>query len=816
MQVKAWVVEKDDVVSFSFNDNPPARVKAAAASASAAAGSGGSRAAAASWARPADVPAAAAAANGTVSAAANGAATPAAPAANGAAATPAPVAATAAAPAPAADPSSALAAAMAAAAGAAGEPVAAAAAPVAAEPAVPAEPEVTPVEALVNMEAAPIAAEELVAATAVAAEVVAAAPAAETAPPAPAALPSLPPAMAPPALPPLPPAAVPGVSPIKSSAAARASAAQRMAALAAAQAQAAAAAPAIASPPPPAAVGMPPAPVQDFTGPAPTAPLFGGEQQPPAGPIAQAWAEPQQMQQAGAAMVVPALPQEDDILDIPDPIEAAKVQIVLPKLSPEEIARREAAKKAERDLARKLVDTHDPVALAARRHGWLMFTVPEKPVAGCDVVIYYNRTQSEVLRDRNRIQAVLGYNHWELAGEATRVDLTPSAIPHIDNSDFWMCRFRIPEESYELNFVLTDGESLFDNNNGQDFTYATSAGSSWEEWTAAAQQRAEQLEQERFEQEEARRKEEGQGAYVDKEKLDREAAARRVAELRDGYLAMREGGVSKRKVSDDPASKTLWSVAPSPLVAGRKGTLLYNSRAGPFGWIADRRSNKRSAKVAEGQHVPILHYGFNNWAFKSAPTPMRHSMVGDEEDELWWELEFDIPATAACVNFVINCEATWDNNGGKDHKILVALPPPYTAETVGEWAELMFDKFLEQEKEARLSAEAIAAAKEEKRMLLRGAAKEKAREVVRRQMKHVMFTEPAVIRAGERVTVYYCPEDTPLAGSRCVALLLLCCAVAARTFLPIHCGLRRRQAWLCGRGRTCTMSSTACTPALLS
>lgn len=45
---------------------------------------------------------------------------------------------------------------------------------------------------------------------------------------------------------------------------------------------------------------------------------------------------------------------------------------------------------------------------------------------------------------------------------------------------------------------------------------------------------------------------------------------------------------------------------------------------------------------------------------------------------------------------------------------------------------------------------------------------EKAKGVLRRQMKHVMFTEPEVIQAGEPVTVYYCPEDTPLNGTRWV------------------------------------------------
>jgi starch synthase len=43
---------------------------------------------------------------------------------------------------------------------------------------------------------------------------------------------------------------------------------------------------------------------------------------------------------------------------------------------------------------------------------------------------------------------------------------------------------------------------------------------------------------------------------------------------------------------------------------------------------------------------------------------------------------------------------------------------------------------------------------------------EKTKEVLRRQMKHVMFTEPEVIEAGKPVTVYYCPDDTALAGSK--------------------------------------------------
>lgn len=47
---------------------------------------------------------------------------------------------------------------------------------------------------------------------------------------------------------------------------------------------------------------------------------------------------------------------------------------------------------------------------------------------------------------------------------------------------------------------------------------------------------------------------------------------------------------------------------------------------------------------------------------------------------------------------------------------------------------------------------------------------ENTQAVLRRQMKHVMFTEPEVPRAGERLSVYYNPTNTVLAGRPSVYL----------------------------------------------
>jgi hypothetical protein len=55
----------------------------------------------------------------------------------------------------------------------------------------------------------------------------------------------------------------------------------------------------------------------------------------------------------------------------------------------------------------------------------------------------------------------------------------------------------------------------------------------------------------------------------------------------------------------------------------------------------------------------------------------------------------------------------------------VALPPPYTAETVNEWAESFFDSFLAEETANRIKAEEEAAVREAKRLKERNAAKVK-------------------------------------------------------------------------------------------
>ena len=59
----------------------------------------------------------------------------------------------------------------------------------------------------------------------------------------------------------------------------------------------------------------------------------------------------------------------------------------------------------------------------------------------------------------------------------------------------------------------------------------------------------------------------------------------------------------------------------------------------------------------------------------------------------------------------------------------------------------------------------------------------KAQDVLRRQMRHVLYTEPSAPQAGQDMTVYYNPSDTCLNGSSDVYITVgaLACPLGIRS-----------------------------------
>ncbi|KAI8475202.1 MAG: hypothetical protein J3K34DRAFT_517637 [Monoraphidium minutum] len=428
-----------------------------------------------------------------------------------------------------------------------------------------------------------------------------------------------------------------------------------------------------------------------------------------------------------------------------------------PTLSASEQAARAAREAALRADAAALVAGHDPSAAAAERHHWLIFTVPEVPVAGSEVVVYFNKAQSATLTWAQQLRVQVGFNQWRLGGE--KLALAPAGVAPVDGSDFWSVKVAVPEEAYEVNMVFGDDYGSHDNNAGQDFTFATEGGWSFEQWVDGAADRAAKAEEEEAAARAAAAVEAAAAAKAAGLARDEQEGADAVEELRRSYGSYREGALAARKVEASGAAVPLWATAPSPLAPGAKGVVRYNSKAGPLAWL----------DPGQGHAPPSLTYGFNNWRSKGdAPLEMKPAPKGGEasEGELWWEAEVAVPADAASLSFCVNSGDCWDNNGGADHKALVSLPAEYEAEAdpVAAWTAAMLPELVAAARSRREAAEAAAAAKAAKREAERVILRANAMAVLRRQLKHVMFTEPEVPRAGEKVTVYYSPASTSLAG----------------------------------------------------
>jgi starch synthase len=130
---------------------------------------------------------------------------------------------------------------------------------------------------------------------------------------------------------------------------------------------------------------------------------------------------------------------------------------------------------------------------------FLYFTVPEKPRAGEDAMMYFNRASSTVLRDRPSIKMILSFNGWELGSET--YSLSPSSTQKDKYNDWWSCRMPMKEDSYEMNFVFHDDDGHFDNNGGQDYVNEVTGKMTKAKWQEGSAERADLREDERLERE---------------------------------------------------------------------------------------------------------------------------------------------------------------------------------------------------------------------------------------------------------------------------------------------------------------------------
>jgi starch synthase len=416
---------------------------------------------------------------------------------------------------------------------------------------------------------------------------------------------------------------------------------------------------------------------------------------------------------------------------------------------------------AARAAATAEAQSHSPATALKEKEYWLYATVPAVPVAGALCTFYYNKAQSEVLRNSNRIQLQARFNNWELAPDGDgpdRLDMVPAAegAPRGDGSDFYSVSFTVPAEAYEFNFIFSDGESVFDNNNTQNYTLPVEGPVTRESWIDAAPERAE-------------------AAYLARKEAERVAAAKAAAEretaalaedaqraenaineLKSNYASMRDGAIDNSQEQRVRISSPATGIA----TAGSKITLMYN-RTAPGGALS-------GIPVPEDQTL-TLKIGHNGWkspqdiVMQRAPATKATTTSTDSGAE-WWQAVVQVPESAVALNFVVNYYEHFDNNNSADYKIAVELPA--TAKSVEAWADGMLAGVLQQITATRHAKEKAAADLEAARAAARDAVRAKTEEVRRKQMRHVLYTEPAEPQAGKQLTIAYNPNNTHLNGAQ--------------------------------------------------
>jgi len=416
---------------------------------------------------------------------------------------------------------------------------------------------------------------------------------------------------------------------------------------------------------------------------------------------------------------------------------------------------------AARSSAQAEATSHSPAEVIAGKEGWLYFSVPEKPVAGADCVVFFNKAQSEILRHSSQLQLHPKYNAWELDSPlGDRITMQPAAdTPRSDGTDFWSVKFEIPNDAFELNFVVSDSNNNYDNNSGINFVIPVTGPMTQDSWIDAAAERAEAAylalkETERNEQERLAAEREAAA-----QQQDADLAKQAVQQLKDNYQGWQQGAVTDASpfwnihiVGGGAVGKS--SSSSSVVSPGSTIKLLYNKAAGCLAGIP----------IPDDQHL-VLKIGFNSWQSPQDVVMKRSSSAKDGE---WWEASYTVPQDACVLNFVFNYYEHYDNNNSNDHKIPVSLPAGVSSPSA--WAESMEGKILARIRAERKAREDKQAKKEARRLAVRQAAQKKTEEVRRKQMRHVLFTTPGDVKAGSDVTIHYNPSNTNLNGSERIYL----------------------------------------------
>ncbi|XP_058200425.1 starch synthase 3, chloroplastic/amyloplastic [Rhododendron vialii] len=367
--------------------------------------------------------------------------------------------------------------------------------------------------------------------------------------------------------------------------------------------------------------------------------------------------------------------------------------------------------------------------------GIKMFHYPEVVKPNQDIEVFLNRSLS-TLNNEPDVMIMGAFNDWRWKSFTEKLNKT-----HF-KGDWWSCQLHVPKEGYKIDFVFFNGKDVYDNNETKDFCITVEGGLSVFEFEDfLLEEKRRELEKLAKEQGERERQAEEQ------RKIEAEKAAS------EADRAQARGEVQKkREILQELTKKAVrfvdnvWHIEPSEFKGGDMVRLYYNKSSGPLAHAKDL----------------WIHGGQDNW--NDGLSIVARLVSSDREDGDWWYVDVLVPERAHVLDWVFadgppQQAVVYDNNHCQDFHAIVPKSIPEELFWVDE-EDKIYRKLQE---ERRLREEAIRA-KAERTARMKAEMKERTLKTFLLSQKHIVYTEPLNIQAGNMVTVFYNPANTVLNG----------------------------------------------------
>ncbi|XP_027086051.2 starch synthase 3, chloroplastic/amyloplastic-like [Coffea arabica] len=364
-----------------------------------------------------------------------------------------------------------------------------------------------------------------------------------------------------------------------------------------------------------------------------------------------------------------------------------------------------------------------------------LFCYPELVKPDQDIEVFLNRSLS-TLSNEPDVLIMGAFNDWRWKSFTTKLDKTSL------NGDWWACQVHVPKEAYKIDFVFYNGKDVYDNNDKKDFCITVEGGMTVPEFEDfLLEEKRKELEKLAKEEAERKRHEEEQ-KRIEAEKAAREADRAQAREEAARRQEMLKEWIKKAAKSVDD----VWHIEPSDFKGGDKVRLFYKKSSGP---------------LIQAEEL-WLHGGHNKWKDGlSISTKLARS---ERKSGDWWYAEIVVPNRALVLDWVFadgppHQARVYDNNDRQDFRAIVPRRVPEDH----YWVEEEHQIYQNLQEERRIREEAIRA-KAEKTAWMKAETKERTLKTFLLSQKHIVYTEPLDVQAGNAATVFYNPTNTVLNG----------------------------------------------------